>query len=450
MMKRFLVLVAALILCVSAASAETAVAGKILDVPENCYVWMSNYTHVLTIENSEEKIKWLADTDLNQLGETYPDIDPAPCDPYTYFKFYTEAGLNGCGLMDVQGQVVIPAKYADTRGFNDRWTAGFLLKDGTKDDYDYSTYGLYVNESNKKYYQIETVEIYYRGKMVGSLPRAEWTDMMTYGDYIAVRDRKGNRSWYNKDFVRSESTNLSEFEYDYTNKVYIHTPTQQPAFTPGCTLSEDEVRQTVMLTPEDLLVDLQGNVLADLSGYFSVTMENDSPLIVVCNEEGKRGVADLTGKEVLPLIYESVHMDKQPVARGYVRAVKDGKDGFVNLSTGEEAGFEYEAYSGRTDGVFICMEGEKGITLVTAGAGALPETFQKVNSNNGFYALVTKEDGSVHVIGLKGEDVLPEDAVLNERTDVSFSSDGTLILLANYDEDGKRTYTLYTVDYDPS
>lgn len=363
-------------------------------------------------------------------------------------------GLTESGLLNPKCELVVPAEYADAEGFSEKWAAGFILTESTKEDYDYQSYGLFVDDSNRQYYMIERVDLCYSAQKVGTFTRGEWASAMAYGDYLFVTDRSGHWAWYSKDGVRSESADFSEFYYDNDRKAVIHSATGRVAFAPECELTEDEIKANVWVTTQydypNRLLDLKGNELADFSAYSYVTPMTHADLIQTSLDQDNdykytRGIADRTGKELVPCLYESLYEDRRAISAGYCRAVRDGKEGFVSLADGKETGFLQEAFSGKIHSLFLEYEDkEKGeITLVSAAAGELPEKYKCTEEKSG-YMLVTKMDDSVHLIDMNGTDVLPADADLSQC--VTVSNDSTKILLSSYhSEEGRYIYSLYTV-----
>lgn len=215
----------------------------------------------------------------------------------------------------------------------------------------------------------------------------------------------------------------------------------------------EEVYQNVWLNRVDQqLLDLQGNVLADFSAYKFAQLDSESGLVKLEGEDGKVGLADSTGREILPCKYDKLsYALAGALLSGYIYAEKDGMIGFVNLETCEETGFTVakEAGDQRANYIIIKDTGD-GKGLISAAAGELPGRYQDINAffpKNGdacLYAVVKEQDGTCRVIGQKGEEILPG-VTFKNTGDAKLSEDGTLILVAG--EDGK--YTLYTVAYDP-
>ena len=446
-MKRLLLVVLAFCLCFSVAVAETTVSSRTLELPvENGFPNLDVYAERIVIEDKDRQVSWVTDLDLNKISDEYARIVGS----YNgHYRVYTGSGMTTCGLIDLQGNIVIPTEYADTKALSDRWAVGFILADGTKDDYDYSTYGLYVNSSNKKYYVIDTADLYFKGQKVGSFTRQEWSQANPYGDYIFILDRNGKWAWYDKNLVKSPVREISEFGYNNELKQVIHSASGQPAFTPECTLTEDEVRQTLWIDFDKKLLDLKGNELADFSAYYYAWfIDIDSDLIRIETEDGKYGLADRTGKEILPCIYDGLYTNDDSEEKGYIRAEKDGKDVMISLATGKEVSADREAFSGSYSTCFVKYEDRSSgeITVLSALAGVLPEHYKEVYEY-GRYALVTKMDDTKHLIGLLGEDLLPDANLSDLYTINEFAG---LVQLNVYDQEtGKYNYILYTIAYDP-
>ena len=108
----------------------------------------------------------IVDVNMNPLSGEYDDIDVRD----GFYKVYTKG--QGYGLLDGNGALLIPTEYEDIQVFSNRWYAGIRLKESTSDNYDYETW---FSES-KKFYLIDTVDIYYNGTLKGTLSRPDWKD----------------------------------------------------------------------------------------------------------------------------------------------------------------------------------------------------------------------------------------------------------------------------------
>ena len=439
-MKRWLVMLMALCLCCSLALAEQTVTVRTVDARE---LDLNKAANTLILRDANSKQYQVVDAELNVLSEPYDRIDIRD----GLFRIYGKNGKSG--LLDGQGRMLIPAAYDDIDVLSDRWAAAITLKEATSDNYDYQSW----LSDNKTFYLIDTVDIYYRGSKIATLNRTDWDQGTALGDYLCVRNRDKKYSFYNKDFVRSEAAAdySREYEEDYRSGKVIHLGSGQEAFTAGCTLTADEVRQSCWLK-NGVLVDLQGNVLADFSSYYSANVDVESGLIRVRSQAALNssktlyGLADQAGNLLVPCLYEDLGYDLANALKlGYVYAVRDGKSGFVSLADGSEAGFEFMESAGRERSAFITIEDPReGTILVSAAAGELPARYQEADipySSAAPFATVKEADGRVHVIDLYGEEVLPDNPEIRDTYHVEYANDGSLIIV----QDTARVYHIYQV-----
>lgn len=442
-MKRILAMVTALALCVCAAAAcaETTVESKVIEA-YNLELNAKANTLVLTDGKTYEK--YVVDTEGNKLSDSFAYISPSD-------GFYTVGNEDlHLGLLDGQGKQLLPLEYGEIKTYGSKWIAGIKLvvSEDSEENPDYKA--LLGNKS----YMIDSVDVYYAGEKKGTLTRAEWDYAKAFGDYIAIEDRNDKMSFYNKDFVKSpaEASYAYEYNNDYSTKTVTHLGSGQAAFTAGCTLTADEVLQSVWVNSDKQLLDLQGNVLADLSGYRNAQVDAESNLIKLENADGKVGLADSTGKEIIPCVYDKMSYALAGALKsGYLYVEKDGKNGFVNLATGEETGFTFMKDAGDQRANFILVnDAREGKILISAMAGELPGRYKETNAafqaqaDGNPYAIVKEMDDTCRVVGQKGEEVLPG-VTFSGIYDAKISDDGTLILLP-----GERgSYTLYTISHNP-
>ncbi len=437
-MKKWLLILLALCLCCSIASAEISMEVKTAEV----YGLSLNETaKTFVVRDKNTRMYQVVDADMNPLSGQYADINVANGQ-------YEVKDANGArGLLDGQGQVLIAPAYDDIEVISDRWAAGITLKESTAENYDYETWF----SDTKKFYLIDTVDVYYRGEKKATLSRLEWNNGYAHGDYLFVQDREKKYSAYNKDFVKSPVTPdySSEYDDDYRSGKITHVGSGQQAFVPGCTLTPDEVEQYIWVNRNDELIDLQGNVLADLSDYQNMhSIDRETNLIRIKNNKKKLGLMDSTGKILIPCEYDDFGYDFT-VARqmGYVYAVKDGKGGFVSLKNGKESGFEFLESAGNQRGGFIVIEDPReGVILISAVAGELPGRYKEVSipySSAAMFATVTEMDGRIHVIDSRGNEALPDNPEIRYSGYVDYAKDGSLILV----EDLNGLYHIYNVTY---
>lgn len=443
-MKKILSLIIVLALCagVAVSGAETTVSAKEFEAKR---AELNTASNLLIITDKDTRMKYVADTELNPLSEQYDYVSSEG-------NFFTAANEEWhYGLLDTQGKLILPLEYAKIEVISDKWIAGIHLVEAEEGEEKPDYRGIF----NGKDYMVESVDIYYAGEKKGTLTRDEWDGAKAYGDYLVVENRERTYDYYNKEFAKTTAGSKYNYEYndDSSTKTVTHPGSNQTAFAAGCVLTAEEVFQNVWLNRVDRqLLDLQGNVLADFSAYKFVQLDSESGLVKLEGENGKVGLADSTGREIVPCKYDRLsYALAGALLSGYIYAEKDGMIGFVNLETGAETGFSIAKDAGDQRANFIIVKDTgEGKCLISAAAGELPGRYQDVNAffpNNGdacLYAVVKEQDGTCHVIGQKGEEILPG-VTFKNTGDAKLSEDGTLILVAG--EDGK--YTLYTVAYDP-
>ena len=385
----------------------------------------------------------VVDAQCNALSDKYGDMDIRD----GFFRVSNENKTNRYGLLDGQGRMIIPMQYGDIKVQSERWQMAYVLKDATAENHDYETWG---SGDSKQFFLIDTVDVYFDGNKIGTLDRMAVDGYPSaYGAYLQVKDREGNYKFYDSSFTAREGS-YSEYDKDYRTGTITHVPSGQQAFVPGCTLTPEDVKTSVQEV-KGKLVDLQGNELADVSGYYYVgTIEGG--LVQVKSREDKYGLLDYSGNEILPCQYDSLGYDLEGAAKmGYIYAVKDDKGGFVSLTTGQETGFIYAKNAINQYAAFLSVDDlDGGKILLSAAGGKLDEKFSDVRcaysykQTSNLMAVVQTLDGNVGVIGQFGEYIIPADGTYNYAYRLSISNDGTLIL-------GERDYgdyIIYTVHYE--
>ena len=434
-MKKWLLVLLALCLCCSAAGAEISVEAATVDVRGLDMNTESN-TFILQTKN---RMYQVVDADLTPLSDEYSQI-------YSRNGQFIIEEDNREGLLDSDGKLLIPPTYADIIVISDRWAAGVQLEESTAENYDYKSWFSDV----QKFYLISSVDVYYRGEKRATLSRMDWDNASAYGDYLIITSRDKQNSAYNKDFEKSPVTPESsyrEYEEDWKTGKFTHAGSGQEAFVPECTLTPEEVSQTVAVNNRKKLVDLQGNVLADLSDYPNMTsLDRESGMVRVKDNSGKIGLVDADGRLAVSCEYDEFDYDLASAkAMGYVYAVKNGKGGFVNLKNGAETGFTFLESAGKSRAGFIIVEDPReGTILISAEAGELPGRYKEADvpyNSAAMLATVTEMDGKIHVIDGFGNDALPDQPEIQSAYNVTYSKDGSLILV----RDANRVYHIYKV-----
>lgn len=435
-MKKFLLLLAALCLCCTAALAETTVNERVAEVRS---LELNAKTNTLILRTDNGYV--ITDTDGNILSDAYSYVRSRGA----YFEVTNEDGVNTTGLLDGRGKLIAPLSYGTFEAINDSWVAGIKLAKATAENYDYK---LMFGDG---YFLVDSVDIFFKGELKGTLGRMEYSSAEALGDYLRVRDRESKNAFYNSDMVKSpvEASSSGEYYEDYSSGTITHQGSGQAAFTAGCTLAPENVSQFLYEKKKSVL-DLQGNVLMDLSAYDSVTVRAGD-MIRVKNADRLSGLVDITGKECIPCIYDELDYDLASAeAIGYLRVVKNGNDGFVSFATGEEKGFDFADNATRNYACYLTADDLDGSKIViSAAAGKLPVKYKDfsaaMSGKTSRLAVVQDADGRVGVIGLMGEEIIPLSDTWRSVYDLNVSDDGSVILARL--ESGK--YAVYTVNYDP-
>ena len=438
-MKKFLGILLVLCLFCTGALAETSVTSRVLDKTS----LELNEDAKTFVARTDSRDYQIVDIDMNPLSGAYESISARDGGLYQVSNGSKE------GVLDGQGKELVPVTYDDVQIISRDFAAGVILKSATSDNYDYESFG----SKSKKYYLIDHVDLYSASGAMITLERQDWRYGSVCGKYVCIQNRDGKYTFYDQDLQNPVKAAYSR-EYETSgygdDLVITHQPTGQRAFFAGCALDPNDVDQCIWILEanhEKKLLNLQGEEIADLSGYYSAYVTTPN-LIRTRSEDDKYGLVDSSGKELLPTVYDSVSYNlERSAGSGYVYAVKDGKAGFVCLADGSEKGFEYQESAGREQAYFITVEDPReGTILISAAAGELPGRYKdvRVPSYGPCYAVVQEMDDSIHVIGLMGEEFLPDLPEVTSLYSVSFSSDGTLCLV-----NGSEKTVIYTIDYDP-
>ncbi len=358
--------------------------------------------------------------------------------PFFRVSVHAADGVHDEGLIDEKGNTLIPCQYADVSVISDRWATGVKLVPSSSDDKDYTFTNWNTNE--KSFYRIETVDFYFRGTLAGTLTRSEYDGYpMAYGDYICVTARDKTKTYYNSRMEKSpKQGEYGEYETTYHRgkSTYTHNGSGQEAFTAGCTLTPDEVVQSIVYE-NGKVYDLQGGEpFKPAQNYDLVRTFKGGYAVVSMNR--MKGLIDETGKEIIPVEYDDVgNYEDDPLRYGCISVVKDGKFGFVDASNRVTCNFVYPNDIVTNRGTFGSVKNLDGTIIVLSGrVGELPEHYAEVSMMTGARAFqATNAEGNVALIDIFGQTLVP----YTDAYSISYNRDATVAAISM----GGRVYRIY-------
>ncbi len=408
-------------------------------------VELSRYTGVMAIREKNSDTYVL----FSPSGEKLTDgqYTSMYATDYGFFKVEaaSEDGVHNDGLIDSTGRVLIPPEYADISVVSSRWQVGIKLVPCEADDKDYTFSNWSTNE--KLFFRIDTVDFFLDGEKAGSLSRADYDGYPTaHGAYICVQNRERQRFWYDRTMSEGRpAQSSSEYETQYKNRVttYTHNGSGQTAFAPGCTLTPEDVDQSVVYENGHAL-DLQGNVLYDAKQNYDSNRPMSGGAYCRVKIYGKWGVIDREMNEVIPLEYDEISYEDESLSRfGYIGAVKDGKFGFVNAAGEVTCPFVYAKDIVSNKGTFATIKNLDGtIIVLSAAAGELPEHYAEVSvpGYSGSMSFTARNaSGERGAVGLYGNVLVPFSA---DNRSISLSADGRIAVVSK----GGYVYEIYHFD----
>ncbi len=365
---------------------------------------------------------------------------------YPFFEVEAESrdGIHDEGIIDEEGHVIVPVQYADVMAVSDRWAYGVKLVPSNSDDKDYTFTNYSTNE--KTFYRIDTVDFYYRGTLAGTLNRSDFEGYPNaYGDYLCVQTREKVRKYYNSKMEPAELENkdsYGEYTSSYQNRktTYIHNGSGQVAFDPACTLTADEVAESIRYE-KGKFIDLQGNEpFKAAQNYDYVSFKKNGYAIV--NMNSKKGLIDSQGKELIPVEYDDLSYVDNPLEFGVISAEQGGKFGFLDAAGNVTCGFTYPKDIVRDYGPLATVQNLDGTTIVLSGAvGELPEHYTEVDMSYYSRAFVAKNaNGECSLIDMTGETLIP----YVDAWGIYFNRAATVA----YYSMGSREYRIYTFTHD--
>lgn len=206
-------------------------------------------------------------------------------------------------------------------------------------------------------------------QLIGSLDRTQYLPSASarlLGNYLCIAHEDGTVLWFDGNLNQTAQTTGEPVEFALADGAWVHVPTQQQAFVPGCTLTAADVSQGAMLV-NDALVDLQGRQIIPY-GYARIgDAFSDSTMYF---PTGYQAVLD--NKDYLTFYDET----------GAVTATSQRIIDFFS-----QKGFLQHS-------PIIAVETSKGYALITATHGDVPGVYEDVDiSCDGIQILPVKQNG---------------------------------------------------------
>ncbi len=435
-MKKFLVCLLALMLAAPAAMAEIRVEtatteySPIISDATNCYYMRVDGGYQL----------------FNADGEAISDVfrDMSSKNAGRYYQ-YTGSGVNYMGLLNARGQVISEPAYGSLYFPGNNWMLGYVLEPTTADTGDFS------NRSTGEKFMMQRADLYYDGRLLGSLTRDEFNPSLRFGisgNYFYVRLTNETGYWIDLDF------NITHVEKDFTSSEFttiykkgvFHNPTQQFAYCEGCPLTAADTNQTVYYDADkQQLLDLQGQVVASNIKYDSARLYGNYFLTRL---DGLYGVMDKQGNVIVEPVYKDIaYGSADLLANGILTALtKEGHLHFINQSGEVTATAEYPLTSNDYKGYgrsarFAAINNLGKYIIITCDAGELPTRYEDIATpENQHKILMVKKNGLWGAIDTYGNTVLP----FIHRYTLELTNDSTLALGST--EANERF--LYRITYD--
>ena len=353
-MRKLVSIFLALILCLAltAGSCAETVLKETAKFPGNGSADVIDGTNYLAMGSYREQV--LAKADGTVLTEAlYSSLKGK----YGYFTGCLGTGGWTYGLLDGEGNIIIPFEYCDVNVLSDTWAVAITINEnGTEKDYDY-----YLMFSNSNYGLIDTVDLYNlkEAKKVETFTRDHYADAMAKGEILHIYDR----------------TEEKTYEYDGSFQL-LGTPRSYYSF-PNETPAE---YQTFYLNGKYGLKTSQDEVVLDAEYDYIYNVINGYAKVQIGD---KYGIASVDGSLVVPAEYDELPYvsssshpagmkDNPYVFFGYAPVTKDGITGFYSLKDGTFSEIPVnEGDSITLYGYSAVVRGSDGVDTIYAADGTV-------------------------------------------------------------------------------
>lgn len=261
---------------------------------------------------------------------------------YGYFEVYSERGLNQSGLMNSEGQLVIPYAYSDFDVLSDRYCIAVVLEETEDDAYDYASGILgtgndHYNVTSYDFYDLST------SAKIGSLERSDYKNRIkVYHDGFLIESRSGTAKWYNLslEYVKDAEKDYYNYkEYDDTNDGIVKTGLESnDVFLEGYSYNNEIGGNSHSIRSKTDgrygAMDADGNIIVPCE-FTEIVKREGEYVIVGLGEYGSRkyGIYHIGEGLTVPCEFDKFEYVSYTnyIVNGYVMFSSDEKLGYINL-----------------------------------------------------------------------------------------------------------------------
>lgn len=443
-MKRFVGLLLILMLLLGSASAQMT-AEKVYEVNSGEFL---KGTGLMAFRNEAFGLAGIMAPDGTEVVPA-EYLDLRVDNTFGYIAAAKEDRLNGKGMIDAQGNVLIPFEYGELDVISRDWVMALTLKEATKDHYDYQAlFGGY----GSGYYLIDTRTFYYMPtlKAVGTMPRDGFDSVNGYPGFLVIEDIQGVNTVYDENFQVLGTAEKSYYGYVYLKngdnwdvkragdgKLLFSTPYQVNQYMAGEELFK------VSVQGKNGLIDLQGNVIVEPK-YATLYGLAGEHIAAKLEQEGKIGLLNSKGEELTDFVYDEViatykrglsgGMERVTMVNGYAPVNKGDMIGFIDETGKETVAPTYPKDSVEISANTLLIAGADGKKTLVAADGTVTElsypTVTRIyDGMSGRLYAVKNEAGQVGVVDWHGNLIVP----LGDNADYSCktSLDGSMLMIRN-------------------
>ena len=348
--------------------------------------------------------------------------------PWGYIAAAKLDQLNGKGVIDQTGKVLVPFEYGEIEVLNKDWVVGIRLKESTGDNFDYQALfggygsGYYLIE-DRTFYNMKT------GQAAGTLTREQYDNVRVYDGFLVVKDLKDAITVYDEALRPLGTAEQTYHGYTFTKngdqwEVRRAGDGELVLTTPYMVNSYKYEDGTFDITGSDNKrgrMDFEGNVVIPTEYENLYTFDGDY-IRAKRERDGKMGLLDRQGNVAVDFKYddfiatyargEGVGQKTFLFVKGYVPVELDGKIGFVNDKGEETVAPTYMKAAVELAANSLLITTVDGKFTVVAADGTVTELpYAKVqrlyNAIDGRLYQATNDEGKVGVVDWHGNLVVP-------------------------------------------